>query len=142
LEEESTKLRKLLRKESERNKTNSSKMTQFQLQNEELLKETAGLRKLIGSIGGTDNVATRFAETQEQMERLKAEIHEKEAMIQELNSNDKSGSSNLAGENRRLRREVEIWQLRHQKLAEGEKCIPQAQDKLSTEYNQLKGYCI
>jgi hypothetical protein len=115
LDEVNTQLRTKLRKESERAKAAINKNDELSITNEQLIKDIVSLRKLISGV--PENQSKAFEQT-EMVEELKRQAQDKEKLIQELLSNpDSNEGSRLTSENRRLKRELEMWKIRVTKLS-------------------------
>ncbi|KAJ3152611.1 hypothetical protein HDU89_001304 [Geranomyces variabilis] len=117
VEEENAKLRKQVRTHRERQLKVAAKANELEKANAELERELEGLRKAV--IGNVANDSTGHAEQLEQrVKELKAELAERDAMVQDLLSPDKSETGRLAAETRKLKNEVEMWRSRSNKLTE------------------------
>jgi centrosomal protein CEP290 len=112
LDEENQKLRKMVRKDSDKSKNQASKIDELSIANESLLKEIVSLRKLVSGVAPEQ----QFEDQSALVADLRVAIEEKEKIIQELMSPDSSEANRLTSENRRFKRELEMWQLRVTKL--------------------------
>ncbi|KAJ3272293.1 hypothetical protein HDV01_005832 [Terramyces sp. JEL0728] len=108
MEQESVKIRQKLRKESEKTKTVEAKNKEINISNEELIKEIVELRKLVGGIDTAKEPAEDYASI----------IKEKETLIQQLMNPDTNEMAHFASENRNLKRQVDVLNLRVAKLSE------------------------
>ncbi|KAJ3345150.1 hypothetical protein HDU91_007459, partial [Kappamyces sp. JEL0680] len=134
LDEENQKLRKMLRKDTDKVKQIAEKNNELSIANESLLKEIVGLRKLVSGISDQSLVADQTAI----VEDLRRTIAEKETLIQELMSPDANEASRLAAENRRLKRDLEMFQLRVAKLSNEHRTPDAAPRALQEENERLK----
>jgi centrosomal protein CEP290 len=118
VEEENLKLRKQLRKDSEKSRDASHKIQELSVQKEEMIKDIVQLRKLIAGIdksGGDPNLLATYADN---IANLKNEVQQKDKIINELQNPDTDEHSRLLAENRKLLRESQMWQLRATKLSQ------------------------
>ncbi|KAJ3326134.1 hypothetical protein HDV06_000010 [Boothiomyces sp. JEL0866] len=108
IEQENVKIRQKLRKEAEKTKSLENKNKEVNISNEELIKEIVELRKLVGGIDTA----------REPVEDYASIIKEKEALIQQLMNPDTNEMAQLSSENRNLKRQLEVLNIRVAKLSE------------------------
>ena len=136
LDEVNTKLRTRLKKETERAKAAIDKSEELSVANEQLIKDIVALRRLVGGVPESQSVAHEQSET---IDSLKKTVQEKEKVIQELLANpDSNEGARLMAENRRLKRDLEMWQLRVAKLANSEPKPKVTNTKMFEENEKLK----
>ena len=126
LDGENQKLKRTLRKDMEKLK----KVDELMVANESLKREVLGLRKTAAKIDGHQ---AKIVENPKAILDLQDAIAEKEKVIQELLSPEVNETSRLSGENRRLKRELEMAQIRIGKLSNGH-----IKSDLSDENERLK----
>lgn len=118
LQEENLKLRKTLRRETDRYKASLTKTDELGIANEQMLKEIVGLRKLVSKVDTTNATKDNGINIIEEINHLKDQVKEKERMIQELMNPEQNETARLNAENRKLKREVEMWNIRVSKLTD------------------------
>ncbi|KAJ3183418.1 hypothetical protein HDU87_006737 [Geranomyces variabilis] len=117
VEEENAKLRKQARTHRERQLKAAARANEMEAANAELERELEGLRKAV--IGNTSSDSRGHTDQlEERVKELTAELAERDAMVQNLLSPDKSETGRLAAETRKLKNEVEMWRSRSSKLTE------------------------
>ncbi|KAJ3256947.1 hypothetical protein HK103_005065 [Boothiomyces macroporosus] len=132
-EQESVKLRQKLRKEAEKTKAMELKNKQVNISNEELIREIVELRKLVGGIDTAKEPSDDYV----------AIIKEKEALIQQLMNPDTNEMAQLTSENRNLKRQLEVLNLRVAKLSESKnfniKDLQIENQQLKSQLEKFKG---
>ncbi|KAJ3315578.1 hypothetical protein HDV04_001992 [Boothiomyces sp. JEL0838] len=132
-EQESVKLRQKLRKEAEKTKAMELKNKQVNISNEELIREIVELRKLVGGIDTAKEPSDDYV----------AIIKEKEALIQQLMNPDTNEMAQLSSENRNLKRQLEVLNLRVAKLSESKnfniKDLQIENQQLKSQLEKFKG---
>ncbi|KAH6593689.1 hypothetical protein BASA61_004212 [Batrachochytrium salamandrivorans] len=117
LEDENTKFRKLLRREIERNRKKDDSVEEMKLSKQQLLIEVIGLRKAICNKDMPNFGHEDILELKRRIVELQSQVSEKEQVIQSLLNPDADEQTRLTGENRRLKREVDMWRVRVTKLS-------------------------
>jgi chromosome segregation ATPase len=135
LDEVNSKLRTRLKKETERAKSAIDKSEELAVTNEQLIKDILSLRKLVGGVPESQSIAHEQSQI---IDSLKKAVQEKEKVIQELLANpDSNEGTRMIAENRRLKRDLEMWQLRVTKMTNESKPLV-TNTKLYEENERLK----
>lgn len=114
IDDENNKLRAKLRKEMDKTKSAMGRIDELTVANEQLIKDIVSLRKLVSGVPENE---TKSHEQSELIITLKEKLSEKEKLINEMLSDpDSNECSRLTTENRKLKRELELWQLRVSKM--------------------------
>jgi CAP-Gly domain-containing linker protein 1 len=116
LETENTHLRQSLRKETEKLKSLQSKLDEAKLSNETMVKDIVHLRKVIAQVEPESGKSVM--QLTEEIHQLQQAIKEKERVIDEFMNPDNNETSRLHNENRKIKRENEMLQIRVAKLTE------------------------
>ncbi|KAJ3289656.1 hypothetical protein HK104_007316 [Borealophlyctis nickersoniae] len=122
VEQENAKLRRQLRKEIETSSSLAVQVQQLQVARDQLVEEVAAAQKAAGGLELTDEEKaeerSRVEALVEKLKELKAQVAEKDGIIQEMLSPDGNQLSEVAAQNRKLQRELEMWRARATKLTD------------------------
>jgi centrosomal protein CEP290 len=116
LETENTHLRQSLRKETEKLKSLHTKLDEAKLSNETMVKDIVHLRKVITQVEPESGKSV--IQLTEEIQQLQKTIQEKDRVIEEFLNPDKDETSRIHAENRKMKREIEMLQIRVAKLTD------------------------
>ena len=120
MEEENLKTRKQLKFEQSKNQKLKSQIQILQVENEKNSKELISFRKHGESISATDFVGKqkRILDLENEIHSCLTKLAEKEALIESLLNPTEGAQSHILAENRRLKRDLELWMNRTSKLTQ------------------------
>ncbi|TPX68705.1 hypothetical protein SpCBS45565_g02947 [Spizellomyces sp. 'palustris'] len=128
VEEENAKLRRQLRQERDKATKHFARGQELEMTKEKLHDELMQVRKALGGIklgapgiNEDEHCEEEKMDVEALVERLKEltkQLAERDGMIEGFLKTDKNETTNLAAENRKLSRELEMWRVRATKLTE------------------------